>query len=65
MYMIACTKESLSSQMALKSEKSQKIERREVYMLHRIDIQRLSGKKGITSVLPSQPVIVASFSSNR
>ena len=32
--------------MSLKAEKSHKIEHREMYMLHRLDIQRLSGKKG-------------------
>ena len=31
--------------MSLKSEKTNKIEHREVVMLHRLDIQRLSGKK--------------------
>ena len=31
--------------MSLKSEKSIKIEHRNLYMLHRLDIQRLSGKK--------------------
>ena len=32
-------------QMLLKSEKSHKIDRREMYMLHRLDVQRVSGKK--------------------
>ncbi len=31
--------------MSLKNEKSGKIEHREVIMLHRLDVQRLSGKK--------------------
>ncbi len=31
--------------MSLKAEKSHKIEHREMFMLHRLDVQRLSGKK--------------------
>ena len=31
--------------MLLKAEKSHKIDHREMYMMHRLDIQRLSGKK--------------------
>ena len=33
-------------QMSLKGERSHKIEHREMFMLHRMDVQRLSGKKG-------------------
>ena len=40
-YMCAC----VAPQMLLKAEKSHKIDHREVYMMHRLDIQRLSGKK--------------------
>ena len=36
---------SYDMKMSLKSEKSNKIEHRNLYMLHRLDIQRLSGKK--------------------
>lgn len=38
--------------MNIKNEKSHKLDYREVYMLHRLDIQRLSGKKtGATSMV--------------
>ncbi len=36
--------------MSLKAEKSHKIEHREMYMLHRMDVQRLSGKKASRQV---------------
>ena len=32
-------------QINIKNEKSHKMDYREMYMLHRLDIQRLSGKK--------------------
>ncbi|XP_064406561.1 uncharacterized protein LOC135351490 isoform X2 [Halichondria panicea] len=38
--------------MSLKNEKSGKIEHREVIMLHRLDVQRLSGKKHSRQVKP-------------
>ena len=32
-------------QMILKTEKQHKMDNREMYMLHRLDVQRLTGKK--------------------
>ena len=40
-----CVRVLIAPQMLLKAEKSHKIDHREVYMMHRLDIQRLSGKK--------------------
>lgn len=42
--------------MSLKSEKSIKIEHRVSYMLHRLDIQRLSGKKQSKSTVFPSPL---------
>jgi len=43
--MVVISSFCVCAQMNIKNEKSHKIEHREVYMLHRLDIQRLSGKK--------------------
>lgn len=55
-------------QMSLKGEKSHKIEHREIFMLHRMDVQRLSGKKGMCMhgrlILPHSQTTPASFPDN-
>ncbi len=40
--------------MSLRSERSGKIEHRELIMLHRLDVQRLSGKKNSEWVWPNK-----------
>lgn len=50
---------SCDQQMNMKNEKSHKMDYREVYMLHRLDIQRLSGKKTGMWLRTCRLVIVA------